>query len=76
MHVADSGNNAIVVYAAGAATPPATVTSGPNQLYVPNATGNNIAVFSLPLTSASVSYTVIGAGMNDPSAITFLTLPI
>jgi hypothetical protein len=92
MYVADKGNNAIVVYPMGSVTPSTTVTTGingpgnllippkgvffPNQLFVPNITGDSVEQFSLPLTSTSEPSASSSIQMNQPSAITFLTLPI
>jgi len=87
MYVADKGNNAIAVYPKGSVTPSVTVTrgiSGPGNLlspdeglvsdtlFVPNVSGNNVAAFSLPLTSTSEPFIIGTSGMNEPSAIAFL----
>jgi hypothetical protein len=83
MYVSDKGKNAIVVYAAGSTTPSVTVTSGitaPGNpivtaaLLVPNASGS-VVEFNLPLTPTSTPVASVSSGMNQPSAITFITPP-
>jgi hypothetical protein len=90
MYVADKGDNAIAVYPSGSVAPSATVTAGidgpgnlligeqgfyfSNDLFVPNVAGNSIAAYSLPLTSTSKPFVTISRGMNEPSAVTFLTI--
>jgi hypothetical protein len=86
LYVADEAENAIVVYPSGALTPSVTMTSGISGpinplivgtgLFVPNVGGNDIAEYSLPLTSSSEPVATNSTGMNRPSALTFIaTMP-
>jgi hypothetical protein len=82
--IAAPGAEALTVGQVTPLAPSVTVTNGiggPTNLlfndfalYVPNATGNTVAEFVPPLTSASTP-SVFSSEMNEPSAITFLFIP-
>jgi hypothetical protein len=90
MYVADKGDNAIVVYSesstqyflvTGAVDGPGNLlitapgTWFPQQLFVPNTSSNSVAQYGLPLVPGSEPQVLTTVQMNEPSAITFLTLP-
>lgn len=82
MYVADKGMNAILVYPAGAATPslafnsgidgPGSIALDGSYLYVPNAAGNDVAEYRLPLSASSQPIATNAVDMNQPTALAIM----
>lgn len=82
MYVADSKENAIVVYPAGSTSPSVTFTTGisapgglyinGSYLYVANTGGGNLTEYRLPLNTSSQPIATNSVNMNQPSGITQL----